>query len=189
LFASFFLSFWFSFLSVSVYLSLMFSVSLLLFSLDFTLWFLFSLFLSSFVSFFVSFFHSLFVSFFLCFSSLFLFVNCLRSFSLSFFLSTGESWQWRSFREKASEREPAGSVEEAPENFVTDKFLPVIRPFEKLRYLIGQIQNHRFSKTWRWFSENLGIRPLALLREWSKPKYQVLTQFSVSFQLQFSIAG
>ena len=101
-------------------------------------------------------------------------------------VSTGETWQWRSFREKASEREPAGSLEEAPENFVTDKFLPVIRPFEKIRYLIGQSQNHPFSKTWRWFSENLGIRPLALLREANPNTKFSLTQFSVfscSFRL------
>jgi hypothetical protein len=71
--------------------------------------------------------------------------------SIYFFdlLSTGETWQWRSFREKASEIEPVGSLEEAPENFVTDKFLPVIRPFEKIRYLIGQSQNYPFSKTCR----------------------------------------
>ena len=78
--------------------------------------------------------------------------------------TTGETWQWRSFREKASDREPAGSLEEAPENFVTDKFIPVIRPFLIMRYLIGQNQNIQFSKTWRGFSENLGILILALLR-------------------------
>ena len=78
--------------------------------------------------------------------------------------TTGETWQWRSFREKAPEREPAGSLEEAPENFVTDKFIPVIRPFLIMRYLIGQNQNIPFSKTWRGFSENLGILILALLR-------------------------
>ena len=79
-------------------------------------------------------------------------------------LATGETWQWRSFREKASEREPAGSLEEAPENFVTDKFIQVIRPFLIMRYLIVQNQNIPFSKTWRGFSENLGILILALLR-------------------------
>ena len=72
------------------------------------------------------------------------------------------------------EREPAGSLEEeAPENFATDKFIPVIRPFVIMRYLIGQNQNIPFSKTWRGFSENLGILILALLRGGANPNTKV----------------
>ena len=90
-----------------------------------------------------------------------------------------EKFSGKGLRERAGRLSRGG-----PRKLRNGQVSPGYSTLWKIRYLIGQSQNHPFSKTCRWFSENLGIRPLALLRE-ANPN----TKFSLSFQLQFSIAG